>query len=73
MLERVDPIQETKRGPMTILAAQECPGLSNNEIRSQNLFGTPQAGEHTQSVGVPSVTGEGPRNPPTGVGEPHES
>ena len=73
MLERIDSIQETKRGPMTILAAQKRPGFSHNEIRGQNLFGTTQAGEHTQGVGVPSVTGEGPRNPPTRVGELHES
>ena len=52
VLKSVDPIQEAKRGPMTILAAQERPGFSNNEIRGQNLFGTSQVGEHRHGVGV---------------------
>ena len=73
MLKSVDPIQESNGGPMTILAAQESPGFSNNESRGQNLFGTPQVDEHRHGVGVTSITGEGPRNPPTGVGEFHES
>jgi len=57
----------------SVLTAEKRPGLSNHQIGGEHLFGRSKVGEHGQRIGMSSIAGEGPRHPPAGVGELHES
>ncbi len=73
LLKCVDTVEESDRSPVTILAPEKRPGLSDHKIGGEHLFGRSEMGEHRQRIGMSSVAGERPCHPPTGVGELHES
>ena len=70
--EHGDAIQETDRRAVTVLAAQESPGLAKNQIRREHLLTGADSGEYLQRLGMAGVAGQGPGHPPTRVSELHE-
>lgn len=71
--EGADPVQEGEAAAMSVLATEKRPGLSQHQIGREYLFGRCEVSEHGQRFGMSPVAGKGPGNPPTGVGEFHES
>jgi hypothetical protein len=55
--QRADPIEKSGRRPVAVLAAEERPGLADDQIRRQHLLGAAKARQHCDRHPMTGVTG----------------